>query len=1027
MRLDVPLITVAFLGAATQAVPTRPGPPIGPGADYDRQEDSSSLFEIEREIERLEFRLKHNLEELAFVQHFHHRPPPPATQSQSAASSSTSPTTPAGNAIVTASIDSIAAAVPTPSTSLTSDSSVLSTSAASTLTSAVSSFSSLVASSSAVFSDPSSSPLLNSSSISSTASPSTSLTASSSTLPTAAPSVLSTASSSTFLTSASSPTSLSTPSPTSSTTSSSTTLPASSSISSSTNAISSISYANSTLTATSNLTSSISVSAPSISLPTSVSDTTAALQSLSSYAASLSSALASVSSVNATVSTTATPTSTPLAASSSTLEAALSSTPLASVSTSTSTLSSSSITSNLTTALAASLLISQTTSANSSVASLPSVSGTPQTTTTSSISASASTITTTLILTVAPVSAADPSTPSALAVSSSLALQNTTFLGLASSSILASSSSLAASATISGGTATTTSPSVSGTAIMAPTAVANAAANVTSTDYCSSLCASLSFDTEYATTPMTCQAYPANTNITITGGQATAGCGSEVLAPVDLCRVTLTITTSGSSEAYMEVWLPSNSSGAWNGRTLSTDNGGANGCVHYVDMQYVTGLGFAAIGDNGGHNSSAFDGGWMYFNNEAILDWTYRSRHASVSAGKQVVDQFYGQPPSYSYYLGCSTGGQQGMHSAQYFPDDFDGIISGSAAADMNHLQAWSGRFVQLTGLNATDPRFLTLNNWVYVQGLILDQCDAALDGVDDGIIEDPTICEFDTSVIPVCEDSTTDTDQCLNSTQISTVYDVFTELYDTEGNLLYPALLYGSQVDAFRLGQLSGSIQAISKNWYGGAVWNNSYFEPLNMNQTDYAQADATDSLHGNTSSFNGDLSAFKAAGGKLLTYHGMADPLVSGGNSQRYYLKVANEMGLGNGDLDEFYRYFRVSGMAHCGVGGISGAGAWMLGQSGAAAVDGVADNIIWNMVDWVESGNAPDTLTGTKFWYDEPSQGVEFKRAHCRFPYRTTYTGSGDWTDPTSWNCSFIEDWQDCGVGSHPRLCNVDGSFS
>ncbi|KAK0336850.1 hypothetical protein LTR02_000331 [Friedmanniomyces endolithicus] len=582
--------------------------------------------------------------------------------------------------------------------------------------------------------------------------------------------------------------------------------------------------------------------------------------------------------------------------------------------------------------------------------------------------------------------------------------------------------------------ANSTSAFLTGTATsskMAPTvsAVANSTANVTSSTYCSNICNVLNLNTEYATTAVSCQAIPANQAVTLVGGPATAGCGStsptSITPEVDVCRITLSITTSGESEAYMEVWLPNNSTEAWNGRTLSTDNGGANGCVHYVDMQYVTSLGFAAIGDNGGHNSSAFDGGWMYFNNEGILDWVYRARHAATEAGKQVINQFYGEKASYSYYLGCSTGGQQGLHSAQYFPDDFDGIIAGSAAADFNHLQAWSGRFVELTGLNSTDPKFLTLDQWTLVQSYIFNQCDAALDGVNDGILEDPTICKFDATAIPVCGGASNST--CLTSTQINTVEQVFTELFNTEGQLLYTQLLYGSQIDAFRLGQLSGSIQGIAKSWYGGAVWNDSFYDATQMNQTDYAQADLLDALHGHVSGFNGDLSAFNNAGKKLLMYHGMADPLVSGANSQRYYLKVAKTMGLSNTGLDEFLRYFRISGMAHCGVGGISGAGAWMFGQSGAAAVPGVQDNVIWNMVDWVESNKAPDTILGTKFWYDTPSLGLEFERPHCRFPYRTTYSGSGAWTDPANWGCVFISDWQQCAVGATPRLCNADGSFN
>ncbi|KAK4508106.1 hypothetical protein PRZ48_001844 [Zasmidium cellare] len=533
---------------------------------------------------------------------------------------------------------------------------------------------------------------------------------------------------------------------------------------------------------------------------------------------------------------------------------------------------------------------------------------------------------------------------------------------------------------------------------------------------CSNLCSSLTFpSSEFPVNPVSCVSHAANSTITITGGQATAGCGSTITPEVDLCRVVLNVETSDESETYIEVWLPEGES-TWNGRTMNTDNGGVNGCVHYVDMQYVSGLGFAAIGDNAGHNGSSFDATWFAGSNEVILDWVYRARHSAVVAGKEVVNQFYDQSPAYSYYIGCSAGGAQGLKSAQMYPEDFDGIIAGSAATDFNHLQAWSGRFVQLTGTSSSDDRFLTQDDWITVQSAIFSQCDAALDGVDDGILEDPTICQFDASVL-------SNSTYGLTETQVETVEKVFSELYNTEGNLLFPALLYGSQVDAFRLGQLSGSVQAISEDWYKYAVLDDDDWSALDMDQDDYARADELDAYHGNVSGYSGDLSGFSNAGGKLIMYHGMADPLVSEGNSQRYYLKVAQTMGLSNTGLDDFLRLFRISGMAHCGVGGISGAGAWMFGQNGEASV--ASHNIITYLQDWVEDNIAPETIIGTKYWYDEQANGVQFERAHCRFPYRTTYRG-GDSTLPGSWGCDLIADWQECGPGALPRLCNVDGTF-
>lgn len=377
------------------------------------------------------------------------------------------------------------------------------------------------------------------------------------------------------------------------------------------------------------------------------------------------------------------------------------------------------------------------------------------------------------------------------------------------------------------------------------------------------------------------------------------------------------------------------------------------------------------------------------------------------------MNAFYGQNAAYSYYIGCSAGGQQGLHSAQYHPDDFDGIISGAPSADFQNLQAWSARFIQITGEEG-DETYLTKDQWVLVQSQVEEDCDEALDGVADGIIEDPTICSFNSSALDC---SVNDDENCLSSVQVETVDSIFKPLI-VDGELRYPALLPGSQVDAFSLGQLSGNVQGIARDFFR-AVHNDSSFDVTTVDSSDYDLALNLDQQMGYPSSFNPDLSSFRDAGGKLLVYHGLTDPLTSGMNSQRYYLNVASSMSLSSSDMDDFLRYFRISGMAHCGVGGITGAGAWMFGQSAAAS--GASTNIVNELMDWVENSNAPDTLEGTKFQSDDPANGVQFTRRHCRFPYRTTYSGSGDGDDAENWTCEMIANWQDCGSSdSPPRLC-------
>ncbi|KAM0718353.1 hypothetical protein Q7P37_005422 [Cladosporium fusiforme] len=509
---------------------------------------------------------------------------------------------------------------------------------------------------------------------------------------------------------------------------------------------------------------------------------------------------------------------------------------------------------------------------------------------------------------------------------------------------------------------------------------------------CSSLCNNFS-PSNWALNGLTCTSRSANTEVDTPNGQANAQCGDSFTPELDICQVQMNVQTSGQTDTYMEVWLPS-SSDDYNGRTMSTDNGGVNGCVHYVDMEYVSGKGFATIGDNGGHNGSSFDGSWMIDSNEKIVDWADRSRHASVEIGKELVNAFYGEDASYSYYIGCSAGGQQGLHSAQYHPEDFDGIIAGAASADFQNLQAWSARFIQITGSEGSDT-FLTEDQWVLVQSQIQEDCDEALDGVADGIIEDPTICTFNSSALNC---GVNDDGNCLSSKQVETVDSVFKPLV-SDGKLLYPALLPGSQVDAFQLGQLSGSVQGIARDFFR-AVRNDSSFDVTTVGDSDYQDALNADERMGYPSSFNPDLSSF---------------PL-----RRRQTAYVPCSMGLGRDDMDDFMRYFRISGMAHCGVGGIAGAGAWMFGQSKAAS--GAQTNIVDELVKWVENGNddAPDTLEGTKFWQDSSANGIQFTRRHCRFPYRTTYSGSGSGDDPDDWTCELIENWQDCGADATPWLC-------
>jgi len=320
----------------------------------------------------------------------------------------------------------------------------------------------------------------------------------------------------------------------------------------------------------------------------------------------------------------------------------------------------------------------------------------------------------------------------------------------------------------------------------------------TASSACSDIASSLQLSGANASV-ITAQSLAAGStvNISLTSPGQAHSCANTTSPLVDICRVVLNVTTSYRSSSYLEVWLPSGNSTSWNGRFVSTGNGGLNGCVAWADLAYVSSLGFASTGDNGGHDGNSGNGLPFLNNNDVVLDFAYRSRHMAAVIGKQVVKQFYGTPQNKSYYFSCSTGGRQGMKAAQMFPEDYDGIVAGSPAVDFTHLADWSGHFLTLTGQNASDPRFLTLAQWTAVHAEVLNQCDL-LDGVADGILEDSSICNFNPETLLCSQfDKPTDISNCLTVTQSQTVRNVFSPLYGLNNTFLYPRLSPSAELAA--------------------------------------------------------------------------------------------------------------------------------------------------------------------------------------------------------------------------------------
>jgi feruloyl esterase len=490
---------------------------------------------------------------------------------------------------------------------------------------------------------------------------------------------------------------------------------------------------------------------------------------------------------------------------------------------------------------------------------------------------------------------------------------------------------------------------------------------------------------------------PSTTNITLPGNNITCARPFQV-APKTICRVALYVATSSNSGISMEAWLPLN----WTGRFLSTGNGGISGCTQYEDIAYGTSLGFATIGANNGHNGT---GGDAFLNNpDVVLDFSWRSLHTSTVVGKSITQSFYGKPHTKAYYLGCSTGGRQGFQSAQMFPEDFNGIVAGAPAFRFNYLNAWSGSFYPIFR-DAGPDGFPPPTAWPALDSALLAQCDT-LDNAADGIIEDPELCNFRPEAL-ICSSTTTNTSTCITGKQAATIRALLSPLYGENGTFIYPRMQPGPTILPALYSIYAQAQFPYTTDWFRYAVFNDPNFDTDNITPSDWKYA--WNKNPGDINTWSGDLAAFSGRGSKILHYHGQVDIIISSAISPLYYDHVSRTMNIPADEIDDFYRFFRISGMSHCS----GGVGATFIGQNINSAVSTAPEeNVLMAMVRWVEEGIAPETVTGTAVEVDEMGAPVLedgnvkalWKRRHCRYPRRNVYQGGkkGDWRDPKQWKC-------------------------
>ncbi len=453
-------------------------------------------------------------------------------------------------------------------------------------------------------------------------------------------------------------------------------------------------------------------------------------------------------------------------------------------------------------------------------------------------------------------------------------------------------------------------------------------------------------------------------------GRPSAGSG-QASPMADLpafCRVGATLAPSSDSDIKIEVWLPLQN---WNTKFQAVGNGAWNGAIGYAAMADALRRGYATSSTDTGHvgGSASFALGHP----EKLIDFAYRSEHEMTVKAKAIVNAFYGTAPKYSYWNGCSAGGRQALKEAQMFPADFDGIIAGSPGLD------WSGRSAQAVrvaqALQKEEAR-LTSAKQQLLHTAVVQACDA-LDGLKDGLIDNPAACTFDPKVLE-CKTPGNDEPGCLTSAQVATARLLYAPAVNAKTKREIAGLAPGSELGWTDQGW-SVSARATGLDHYRFVVFKNPSWDVDRFNiETDLPRIDEGESAALNASDPN--LKPFFDRGGKLLQYHGWSDPQISALNSVGYFNRVVAALG-GAGKVSGSYRLFMAPGMAHCG------------GGEGPNDFDKVAP-----LEQWVEKGKAPDSITAS-----HATDGkIDRTRPLCPYPQVARYTGTGSSDDAANFVC-------------------------
>ncbi len=436
-------------------------------------------------------------------------------------------------------------------------------------------------------------------------------------------------------------------------------------------------------------------------------------------------------------------------------------------------------------------------------------------------------------------------------------------------------------------------------------------------------------------------------------------------------------------EVRFEVGLPKD----WNGRLYMYGNGGFAGESFAAPGRIATRnaairRGFATASTNTGHDAAREPLATFAAHPQKLVDYAYRAVHVTAMTAKTIVRAYYDAAAARSYFVGCSTGGRQGLMSAQLFPDDFDGIVVGAPVLD------FTGTMVHFAAIHrALAAAPISADRVGVIAEKVYEKCDAA-DGLADGLIDDPRRCQFNVAQdVPQCDAA--DTGACLTEAQVQALRTVYGSV-TSKGATIVPGFPVGAEaLVPTPFGRRSGwQPWIISEGQQTiGLQFVESFFKEMVTPGTpiDWRQFDPDRDMEklatigALLNATNADLSRFRTRGGKILMYFGWADPALNPLMGVNYYERVRETMGAGTG---EFFRLFMMPGVLHC-TGGL-----------GPSAFDSITP-----LVEWVERGTRPDRLVASQ------RRGGKTLRTRplCPYPLVAKHTDGGSQDDAASFVCA------------------------